>query len=101
MILQIDEGLTFLAHFRHVQIDGRWQTHCSVHCAPCLTQSRPCGTETKLNGVAKVSEKDSFCRATGRKIAFTKAIQTLPRSERRLLWAAYFSKNRVPVQSRS
>lgn len=90
MILNTSEG-EFRAHFRHEKTEAGWRTECSVHVAPCLTASRPCGSESLGIGVAKCSPRDAFCRATGRKVAFGRAIAPLPRHVRRELWDAYFN----------
>ena len=43
-------------------------------------------------GVTVCSTDDNFCRATGRKIALTRALQNYPREFRREIWQAYHKR---------
>jgi hypothetical protein len=97
MILSDRKGKKFAAHFRHVQdTEEHWKTECTVHELPCSEKARPCNTDPSSTGVAKCAATDNFCRATGRIIALTRALQPLPRSLRAQLWASYFSQNKIP-----
>lgn len=88
MRLQAD-GKTFMAHFRHERENNT--TFCTVHVGPCYEKARPCGTEPAVTGVAHCSPHDSFCKASGRKLALARALKDVPREIRRQLWADYFA----------
>jgi len=106
MILTLDSGEKYKVHFRYeerkivkmVRMSGtEWNTYrdtiCHVHsmamtCSiikPCVIASFP------SRGMAMQHPNDQFCRATGRKIAFGRAIKYYDRETRSKLWKAYFS----------
>jgi len=94
MILDTSEGI-YRAHSKHERKNGQTETVCSVHQGRCASNARPCGTPDTLTGTAKLSKHDVFCRATGRKVAFTKALASLPRELRRALWQSYLAQHPV------
>jgi hypothetical protein len=65
-------------------LDGRIVTQCKVVC----------GSLTHV-GAADCSPKDNFSRIKGRKIALTRAIKDLPRSDRKVIWNEYLDKCKV------
>src|SRR5256885_1886821 len=109
MILIDGDGTRWGAHFRHVAEDvrietprkfggeqwfrktKRWETQCTIHVGPCKKEERVCRTPG-TTGVAKCSLKDEFKKITGRKLAFARAIEPLPRGVRRQLWENYFEQ---------
>jgi hypothetical protein len=102
MILKLDEKTVFIAHFHHYRVGGDhklWDggTICTIHEGPCASKERPCGTMTAVSGIARCSRKDSFVKAKGRKLSFTRAIAHMDRGTRARLWAAYFAKEGMPV----
>lgn len=49
----------------------------------------------KYRGVAYCHAKDTFCKESGRKISFTRAIMhDFNREERRALWQQYFARKK-------
>lgn len=106
MILRIRQTKRFLGfesvaersysvHFHHVATDGDFISHktiCSIHPTPCAKKERPCGTPGTLTGEAFCSVRDPFNKARGRKIAFGRAIESLPKPTRALLWNAYLNR---------
>lgn len=90
MRLVIDKDTFIMAHFHRERMTSGapdW-IFCNIHAGPCTTKKGPCITPSVM-GVARCSERDRFCKATGRKIAFTRAISSQPRDVRAKLWAAY------------
>ena len=51
------------------------------------------GKERLHTGVACCSLSDQFCRATGRKLAFTRAVSAFDRDTRTQFWGAYLNGN--------
>ena len=49
-------------------------------------------------GSAVCSKDDNFCRATGRKIALTRALQNYPREFRREVWQAYHKRGQNGIR---
>lgn len=49
-------------------------------------------TNRVVEGVAVVHPNDRFCRYTGRKVAFSRALTAFPREVRNSAWQAFFSK---------
>jgi len=70
---------------------------CTLHPGPCKDKARPCNTPGIILGSALCSPRDQFSREVGRKIAFTRALNALPRQLRSALWANYFSHS--PLKS--
>ena len=93
MKLIISDTEFWMAHFRFTsaeQFSGR-VCYCTIHKGPCLNQTRPCDTPGAITCWTTCSRLDNFVRYTGRKIAFGRAINTLPRATRTALWAAYLT----------
>lgn len=68
---------------------ARWKTHCSVHEGRCGVKG--CADKGHpYYGVAACHEHDQFSKVTGRKISLGRALQSLPRETRRLIWTEYF-----------
>ena len=61
-----------------------------------LRELTPTGTMVDIyRGHAYCHNKDNFCKATGRKIALTRALQhNFTRNERKQIWDQYFVKVR-------
>lgn len=45
-------------------------------------------------GTANCSTSDQFCRATGRKLALTRAVADLPKHVRKAIWEGYWRATR-------
>lgn len=95
MRLILDAETVYMVHFHRTKLphhdDARKVTHitfCAVHIGPCRAKQRPCGTPA-YTGRAVCSPLDQYVKATGRKIAFTRAIEPLPRDVRERLWHHY------------
>ena len=76
-------------HLRHLAIR---ECYCTIHLGDCTKPTRPCETKGAHTGIAKCSPRDNFNRYIGRKIAFTRAVQSYPRTVRMALWDAYLTK---------
>jgi beta-mannanase len=48
------------------------------------------GEEVVNRGKATLCRKDQYCRATGRKVAMTRALKSFPKQVRKEFWATYF-----------
>jgi hypothetical protein len=90
----------YKAHFHYSKYDGKRETHCTLHVAPCAAAMRPCGTKPAGTGLTICSHLDEFKRATGRKIALGRAMSglRLPRDVRMTLWADYLAQTHVRVR---
>lgn len=102
MILRINNPASpelYVAHFHHENWSwdmlANWRTICTVHYGPCAAKTRPCNTPGQNTGQALCSVRDNFCKATGRKIAFGRAIATFPRPVRTLLWREYLRQSGI------
>lgn len=42
-------------------------------------------------GIAKCSKRDNFCKATGRKISFVRALGEFTKEQRKIFWEVYLS----------
>jgi len=51
-------------------------------------------------GTAKCSAADQFCRATGRKLALTRAVAELPKHVRAAIWEGYWRATETPKRER-
>lgn len=94
-------ALTYMAHFVHKPPSLRvlpWsrRTVCTLHRAPCAAHTRPCHTHHAVYGIAYCSKNDNFCRFTGRKIAFTRAVANFPRDVRTQMWNAFWENEAAP-----
>ena len=66
-----------------------YETLCTIHEGKCVVKG--CANEPRsLNGVAYCHPNDQFSRSKGRKMALSRALDTLPRETRRDIWKAYF-----------
>lgn len=115
MRLYIDAEHFWMAHFHTSEVDVHddgsksWHnpdgkprvckvTHCTVHSGPCERLKPPspplCLVKGQMTGTAicGMFNPEQFVRATGRKIAFTRAVKSLPRNVRAALWTAYNTK---------
>jgi hypothetical protein len=95
MILQLGPEGVFIAHFSHSV--KRRESLCGIHGGFCVKagKDQPC-TVPALHGRARASRADQFSRAVGRKLAFTRAIEPLPKDLRTMLWDAYWRQVRAP-----
>ena len=93
MRVQIDDK-NFEILFRHVRIEDKPEN------APPIQAFTECEI-VKLNGESKMrwstgyaicSVKDQFRRATGRKIALTRAVACFRRDQRTQIWNEYWKK---------
>jgi hypothetical protein len=75
-----------------IAVVGVRECYCTIHLGDCAKPQRPCETKGAHTGIAKCSPKDNFNRYTGRKIAFTRAVQSYPRTVRMALWDAYLTR---------
>jgi hypothetical protein len=93
MVLQTGDTV-YIAHFSHSVIARK--TDCGVHEGRCprTNGKESCKAEVVWRGRARASLLDQFTRATGRKIAFTRAIAHLPKELRSKLWNAYWNEVR-------
>lgn len=80
-------GQLYKAHF-YYDGDGRRTTHCRLHREQCDRTPAIC-TKPSTIGVAVCSRQDEFTKATGRKIALSRAMFGIERSTRGQLWADY------------
>ena len=82
MLLKLESGQEYHVRFRH----GRG-----------ITQNRTLATVQSenpalfLQDLALCHPNDQFNKAKGRKLALARAIESLPRAERKQIWAAYFA----------
>lgn len=51
------------------------------------------GDENIYLGYSYCNPLDQFNRVTGRKLALTRAIEEMPRDERKAIWDAYFGRS--------
>jgi hypothetical protein len=72
------DGIELEVQFRH-QIGWPRYTLCRI-----LAGNR------YLDGAARCSAADQFCRATGRKLALTRAVAALPKHVRKAIWDGYW-----------
>lgn len=93
MIVQTDHG-KYKVRFKY--IDGAYPdnptnnaiiTKTTLACISLLGN----GIE-ESHGYAFCSHLDRFNRETGRKVALTRALQSLPREIRKKFWEAYFNR---------
>jgi hypothetical protein len=70
----------------HGQKENRGSTICEI--------SERGFKEPLFVGKSVCSSRDRFCKETGRKVALTRAIASLPRETRKQIWEDYF--NRLP-----
>lgn len=80
--------------FKHTSNDQFRQTQCIVD--KVVTGGR-FNTDGILlcKGLATCSPKDNFCKDTGRKIALARAIGSMNKEWRTMIWNAYFNRNMV------
>jgi hypothetical protein len=89
VILDTELG-KFAMHIMHSRdSNGHGHSEVTVHPVPCAKNERPCCTPNQLVGVAKCHERDQFCRAVGRKMAFERAVTLLDNETRAALWKAF------------
>lgn len=106
MILTTDSGDKYRLHFRHwfnpeapqkpvhqpLKMSGLPNarelnaTSCAIHLGDCVGKGRPCGTPGTEVGHAECSVQDTFNRAKGRRVAFSRAIRAFPKHVRQQLW---------------
>ena len=91
MLLKLESGTEYHVRFSHgfeaVVRDGetvytRQYTRAEI--------SKPQG-HVFDEGEAHCNPSDQFNKAKGRKLALARAIESLPRAERKQIWAAYFA----------
>jgi hypothetical protein len=96
MILKTAVG-DYKAHFHHQYgpwekfKEPRWVTSCSLHSMPCAKKEWPCGT-LSLTGTCVCNPTDDFDKPAGRVEALTRAMKSLPRETRTMLWKSYFEQ---------
>jgi len=64
----------------HVEDRDHWRTICVIGV----------GDYHLSSGMADCSVSDQFCRATGRKLALTRAVAELPKHVRKAIWEGYW-----------
>lgn len=70
------------------------QRNAYLDLAAHLTVCRLCEGDTIIaQGFAACSELDNFSKEAGRKLALTRALRSLPRADRREIWARYFARS--------
>lgn len=89
MIFDVN-GTKFVLHVHHERVEGRWETRVRLHDGDCQHQDeeKPC-IAPAYSGFSFCSPKDIFSRAVGRRVALTRALESLPRPLRGYLWRAY------------
>jgi hypothetical protein len=94
MRLIISNSLFYTVHFARTSLDPERRTfHCYVHEGKCT--QHPCNGPA-MHGTTRCSHLDQFVKAKGRKIAFTRAISSLPATTRALLWREYLKQSPPP-----
>lgn len=88
------DGVELEVDFRHEEI---WRT---MEVWPDVPVDAPDHRRTSCSvswggiqltcGVADCSVSDQFCRATGRKLALTRAVAALPKHVRKAIWDGYW-----------
>ena len=81
---------TIKVDFHYGEDNGLRVTECKVNFLSSLRLPQI--------GKAVCSPEDNFCKATGRKVALTRALRTLPRDLRKEVWDTYLE--RVKIKSR-
>ena len=71
-------GHEYTVRFHHKEMEGRRITECLISAEP----------DQLFGGYAFCSRQDDFNKATGRKISLTRALASLPKSQRAAIWAA-------------
>ena len=62
----------------------------------CLITEK--GTRKVLyRGRSECSARDQFCKDVGRKYALSRAVKSMPRNTRKMIWEAYFNRSRTTV----
>jgi len=98
-IIQIDNKETEIRlNFQHKQFNHnkkKMDKNTSAH--PSLNGITECCLLKEDNSIVTVGNascaiNDCFCKETGRKIALTRAVSTLPKSERKKVWEAYLNR---------
>jgi hypothetical protein len=100
MRLKLQNGEVLTAHVSHSNLPDhevkrhgvliRGGTSCGVHLGPCIYVEGQRGCQASMRyGMAFCSSLDNFNRAVGRKLAFTRAIETFSRPERTAFWKAF------------
>lgn len=110
MVLTDGSGRTYAVHFTHARVVGEFlhperfddhtriihrSTTCTIHEGKCANKARPCRTPGMVSGTARCSVKDHFCRFTGRKMAFGRAIAGFPKQVRAALWRDWLRQSGV------
>ena len=80
MLLKLESGSEYHVRFQHVR---SWK-HATI-----ANVSYPDGN--LVSSTAYCNPSDQFNKAKGRKLALARAIESLPRAERKQIWAAYFA----------
>jgi hypothetical protein len=77
------DGVELNIDFRHSRISFPPVTVCTVWAQT--------GQVPRFrHGIAYCSIHDQFCRATGRKLALTRAVAALPKHVRKAIWDGYW-----------
>lgn len=87
----------YAVHFQHSPaqyfesgvISSRATTDCAIHEGRCTVKGCAAAYH-KLRGISIVHPGDHFDKRVGRKISLGRALQSLPRETRRLIWTEYF-----------
>jgi len=102
MKLADDQGNTYKAHFYHSSMNNLgvrlWpRTECRLHLDPCVLTTALCTAQPAGVGIAVCSRRDEFRKATGRKIALSRAMLDLgiERATRAKLWEDYLEQVRL------
>jgi hypothetical protein len=92
-------------HFRYGRYDGRKETRAEIHADECRDSrfsTEICGADKRGVGFSWCNHQDEFVKATGRKIALSRAMTNLglPRATRTLVWADYLNRTATPGPAR-
>jgi hypothetical protein len=85
------DGVELNIDFRHSCISGPPVTFCTVWAQTGQVPRFRCGS-------AYCSIRDQFCRATGRKLALTRAVADLPKHVRKAIWDGYWRATRATAE---
>jgi len=89
MIINGRNGNDYRVNFRY----ERGLTQCIVERVKAGGQFKT-ARDLELSGAASCDKRDNFCKETGRKIALARAVETMPRSERQIVWEGYRARKK-------
>jgi len=98
MVLRTESGI-WVAHFSHSRQSESYSkiratTSCWMHEGACQRNEKgQCLISKRWSGQAQCSVSDQFVKATGRKLAFSRAVSTLPIQTRIRLWDSFLNQD--------